>query len=304
MAQKVLITGGSGLVGKKLTQLLINKGFEVVWLSRKAGMTDGVQTFSWDLSKKTIDEKAFENINYIIHLAGSGIADENWTESRKKDIIDSRVDGTKLIYEYVKKLNVKLDAFITSSAVGFYGGDTGNELKDEVSTSGKDFLAQVCIAWENAALPFEELGIRTVYIRIGIVMAAEGGALPKLALPIKFGVGCYLSDGNQWMSWIHISDLCEIFSKGIEDNQMKGIYNAVAPNPVTNKVFTKILAKQLGRWVLPLYAPSFLFKIIFGEMAVVITGSSHVLCKRLSETDFTFQFRTLESALKDIFPSK
>jgi len=301
MAQKVLITGGSGLVGQSLSKLLIEKGYEVAWLSRKSGNSGKIKIFSWNLETQYIDEKAFENIDYIVHLAGAGIADERWTTARKKEIIDSRVESTKLILWYIKKQNIPLHAFVTSSAIGYYGGNTGNNLKNESSLAGKDFLAEVCQLWEAEAKAFEEIGIRTVCIRTGIVLDKQSGALPKLAMPLRFGVGSYLGDGNQWMSWIHFADLAQIYLKAIEDAHFSGAYNAVAPNPVTNKTFTNLLANQLKKWVLPLYVPKFLFKILLGEMALVVTGSSHVLCKRLSETDFKFQFRTLDEALADIY---
>ncbi len=301
MAQKVLITGGSGLVGKQLSKLLLEQGYEVAWISRTAGDTGKIKSYAWDLKNKHIDIKAFENVTSIIHLAGAGIADERWTDTRKKELIDSRVESTKLLLEYVEKLNIPLKAFISSSAIGYYGGNTGNEPKDEYSQPGHDFLAEVCKVWEDEAMKFEQNKVRTVCIRTGIVLNSAGGALPKLAIPIQFGIGTYLGDGNQWMSWIHLADVCHIYLKALEDENLQGVYNATAPNPVTNKTFTQILAKQLKKWVLPLYAPAFLFKILLGEMAVVVTGSSHVLCKRLSETDFVFKFRTLEEALKDIY---
>ncbi|MFN0048255.1 MAG: TIGR01777 family oxidoreductase [Cytophagales bacterium] len=301
MSQKVLITGGSGFIGQKLSALLLKKGFEVAWLSRNAGEKSNIKIYAWDLKKQHIDEKAFENVAYIVHLAGAGIADERWTDVRKKELIDSRIESTKLLLTYVQKLKIKPKAFVSSSAIGYYGGDAGNTVHDDFSNAGHDFLAAVCIKWEAEAQLFTNNAIRTVCVRTGIVLDRKNGALPKLALPINWGVGTYLGDGNQWMSWIHWADLCEIYAKAIEDEHFSGAYNAVAPNPATNKIFSETLAKQLNRWILPLYAPGFLFKIIFGEMGVVVTGSSHVLCKRLSETDFHFKFRTLEEALKDIY---
>jgi uncharacterized protein len=301
MAQKVLITGGSGLVGRRLSELLILKGFEVSWLSRNAGNAGEIKIYKWDLHTNFIDENAFKDIDHIIHLAGEGIADKKWSKERKKLIIESRVESTKLLFTYVAKLNVDLKSFVSTSAIGFYGGENGNNYLDEYSNAGKDFIAQVCQKWENEIFEFLELNIRTVCIRTGIVLDKKNGALPQLALPIKLGFGAYLGTGNQWMSWIHIDDLCEIFIKSVQDESFVGVYNGVASNPATNKVFSRAVAKQLKRWILPLYLPKFLFKILFGEMAIVVTGSSHVLCKRLSETDFQFQFRTLESALEDIY---
>ncbi len=297
MPQKVLITGGSGLIGKHLSQLLLNKGYEVVWLSRRANARATIKTYGWDVTEKYIDARAFEGVSHIIHLSGTGVADKPWTQARKIEIRDSRIEAAKLLYQYVERLNMPIKTFVSSSGIGYYGSDTGNELKNENSNAGNDFLAKICRDWEAEANKFEKLNAKVVIIRTGVVLSDKGGALPAMALPIKFGVGAYLGTGNQWMSWIHIDDICNIYVKAIEEEQLTGIYNAVAPNPVTNKEFTKLLAKHLNRWVLPFYIPRFVFKLMFGEMSVVVTGSSHVLCKRLSEYGFAFRFRVLKDAL-------
>lgn len=301
MPQKILITGGTGLVGTRLIDMLLKNGFSVNILSRGATTVAGCECFLWDVNKQYIDERAFENVSIIIHLAGAGIADKPWTEKRKSEIISSRVKSANLLYEYVQKLHLKIDVFISSSAIGYYGSNTGNIQHDENSPNGTDFLAQVCQLWENAAYDFKNIDSRVVCVRTGIVLDKDSGALPKMAFPVKYGFGAYLGYGSQWMSWIHVDDLCEIFLASIKDSTIAGPINAVAPNPVTNKEFTRLLGQALHRWVLPLYIPNLFFKIIFGEMAIVVTGSCYVKCKYLSDIGFVYKYRTLDTALQEIY---
>ena len=233
----ILVTGGTGLIGKHLCSLLLKKGHEVSILSRNTSSKPNV--FKWDINNNFIDENAIKNIDYIIHLAGAGIADKRWTSNRKQFLIDSRVATSNLLFAKIKELNPNLKGFIAASGIGYYGAITSEEIFDENSASGNDFLSSICVKWENASLQFNSLNIRTVIFRTGVVLTKKGGALEKIALPIKFGLGAALGTGKQYMPWIHINDLCNMYLESIENIELKGIYNAVAPEHCTNKSVSK-----------------------------------------------------------------
>ncbi len=296
----ILITGGTGMIGHRLTELLLAKGHKVSYLSRKKEKMPKVEVFQWDIQKGYIEEGALEAADYVVHLAGAGIADKRWTDERKKEIIDSRIQPIELINSYLQKNNIQLKGFISASAIGIYGGDTGDVRLDENSELGNDFLAECTKLWEIHAKKVTNTA-RIVSIRIGIVLSEKGGALPKLVQPIRLGFGAALGSGKQFMSWIHVDDLCEIFVKAIEDDTMQGPYNAVAPNPVTNQEMTSVAAQVLKK---PLWLPNvpiFALKLVFGEMGIVVTGGNFVLNKRLSkETDFQYKFINIKEALNNL----
>ncbi|MEA5457770.1 TIGR01777 family oxidoreductase [Arcicella sp. LKC2W] len=298
----VLITGGSGLVGTRLTEILIAKGFTVSHLSRKPSSANGkIQTFHWDIEKGIIDEKAIEEADYLVHLAGAGIADENWSEARKREIIESRTKSIQLITNKLKTIPHKIKSFVSASGIGFYGANTGDEHISEQHTAGIDFVADCCIQWEAAADEIQNLGIRTVKLRTGIVLSEKGGALPRIIQPVRWGVGAALGTGKQWQSWIHLDDLCELYVKSLTDNSMKGFYNAVAPNPVTNYDLTKLSAEVLKRPFWMPNVPAFALKLVFGEMASIVLGGNYVLNQRIKlETDFRYKFTDAKTALEDL----
>jgi uncharacterized protein len=301
----VLITGGSGLVGTRLTEILLERGFTVSHLTRKVEEKSiggkPVKTYLWDIKKGIIDEKSLLEADYLVHLAGAGIADENWSEERKKEIIDSRTKSIDLIVSKLKVLPNRLISFASASGIGYYGADTGNEHISEQYTPGNDFVADCCIQWEAAADKIEALGIRTVKLRTGIVLSEKGGALPRLTQPVRWGVGAALGTGKQWQSWIHLDDLCELFIKSLTDQQMTGAYNAVAPNPVTNHELTKISAQVLNRPFWMPNVPAFALKLVFGEMANVVLGGNYILNQRIKlETDFDYKFVDVRNALADL----
>lgn len=301
----VLITGGSGLVGTRLTEILLERGFTVSHLTRKVEKkTIGgkpVRTFLWDIKKEVIDEKAFLEADYLVHLAGAGIADENWSDERKNEIIDSRTKSINLIVSTLKTLPHRIISFASASGIGYYGADTGDEHISEQHTPGSDFVADCCIQWEAAADEIQALGIRTVKLRTGIVLSEKGGALPKLTQPVRWGVGAALGTGKQWQSWIHLDDLCEMYIKSLTDKQMTGAYNAVAPNPVTNYDLTKISAQVLSRPFWMPNVPEFTLKMVFGEMASIVLGGNYVLNQRIKqETDFDYKFVEVKGALEDL----
>ncbi|MBB6004940.1 TIGR01777 family oxidoreductase [Arcicella rosea] len=296
----VLITGGSGLVGTRLTQILIANGFTVSHLSRKPTNTTGkVKVYHWDIKNSIIDEKALLEADYLVHLAGAGIADEKWTDARKKEIIESRTKSLHLITESLKTLPHKIQALASASGIGFYGADTGDEIITEQHPSGNDFVADCCIQWEAVADEVEKLGIRTVKLRTGIVLSTKGGALPKILLPVRFGLGAALGTGKQYQSWIHIDDLCELFIQSLTDNTMSGVYNAVAPNPVSNFGLTITSAEILNKPFFMPNIPAWVLKMIFGEMANIVLGGNYVLNQRIaSETSFQYQYISVKKALE------
>jgi uncharacterized protein (TIGR01777 family) len=254
--KKVIITGGTGLVGQRLTTLLKHKGFEVNILCRNPKRPN---EFKWNIEREGyIDERVFEQASAIIHLAGAGVADKRWTEERKKEIIESRTKSARLLYKYLSGSKYPVASFISASAVGFYG-DRKSELLTEDSSNGSGFLAEVCKVWEEEAEKFSALNIAVSKVRIGIVLSKDGGALPKLDFPIKFGIGAYIGDGKQFVPWVHIDDLCNIFIHLLENN-LHDTYNGCAPDIKTNKEMSETIAEVLHRPFIPFPAPGFIFK--------------------------------------------
>ncbi len=300
MKQNVLITGGTGLIGTRLTEMLLEKGYEVSYLSRRNETIPNVKVYQWNPAKGELDHEALENADFLINLAGAGIADARWTAARKQEIIQSRTLGLSLIANRLQSRRFKLKAFVAASAIGFYGADTGDEHLDETHRSGLDFLAHVTRQWETASELVQNVGIRTVALRIGIVLSAKGGALPKIALPVRYGVGAPLASGQQWTSWIHIDDLCRLFIAGIENPDWSGTYNAVAPKPVTNAVLTRHIADVLKRPLWLPNVPAFILFLIYGELARVVLGGNYVVNQRLQLTNFKYQFENAENALKHL----
>jgi len=299
MANNILITGGSGLVGRSLTEKLLHKGHTVNWLSRSENLTGSIKQYRWDIEQSYIDEKAFESVDTIVHLAGAGIADKRWTTSRKKLIRDSRIKSLELLTNWITEKSLPIKNFISTSAVGIYG-DRGDELLFEDSSPEKNWLAQVCKDWEVAVDPLTEWGLRTAIVRIGIVLSTAGGALPKLLDPIKKGINPTLGSGNQFYSWIHLDDLTGIFTKIIEDDKLIGTYNAVAPNPATYNFLVKGLAEILNKKTFSPKVPEFFMKLGLGQMARIVLDSANVSAKKIMDKGYQFKFDSLNAALKDL----
>ncbi len=241
--ETILIAGGTGLIGKNLSRKLMEKGYNVALLSRKSSRGNPHSVYIWNPDKNEIEIEAIKSADYIINLAGAGIGDKRWTKKRRQLILDSRIKTTGLLFNKVQESGRQPKAFITASAIGYYGTITSEKLFSETDAPGKDFSAEVCRQWENAADRFEENGIRTVKLRTGIVLSKKDGALSRMTLPVRFGIGSALGSGRQYMPWIHIDDICNIYLKAIEDSNMTGAYNAVAPEHISNREFTRILAK-------------------------------------------------------------
>jgi uncharacterized protein (TIGR01777 family) len=296
-AKKILIAGGSGFTGKMLSEYFTANGLDVSILSRERGEKN---SFFWNPVKEEMDENALSGVSCVINLSGASIAGKRWTRKRKQEIINSRIQSTDFLYEKLKTVNHKVDTFISASGTGYYG-DHGSEWVDETSSAAGGFLSNCCRYWEESATKISTLGIRTVIFRIGIVLSNDGGALPKLALPIKLYAGSPLGNGKQFISWIHNTDFCSLFLKAIEDKNMNSIYNAVAPEPVTNKTFIKTLAETLKRPMFLPPVPSFLLQLVLGEMATALTSSERVSSKKITDAGFKFQFPQLDGALKNIY---
>ncbi len=298
--ETILITGASGLIGSHLTSLLKDKGYRVIHLSRKAGSRNGIVTFVWDLKKRMIDDDAVKQADHIIHLAGAGIADERWNDARKKEVIDSRTKSSELLFESIKRCNQHLKTFVAASAIGYYGAITNEKIHTETDLPATDFMGTTCKLWEESVDPIAQLGARTVKIRVGIVLAADGGALEKMMAPVRFGVGSPLGTGKQYMPWIHMDDMCGIFIKAIEDKQMHGIYNGVAPQHINNKELMQAIAKVMHRPFFFPNVPSVVLKVIFGEMAEMFLEGSRVSDEKILKAGYLFKHPGLNEALQNL----
>jgi uncharacterized protein len=301
---KVMITGGSGLVGSKLTKMLTNKGVEVVWLSRKAGVKAGINAYAWDYTKNYIDSNAFYGVTHIVHLAGAGVFDKRWSQTYKKELYESRVNATKLLVRTVAQYPA-IKTCVCASAIGIYGNSLDTAFLAEDAPVGTDFLATLTNDWELANEGFNEINIRTVKFRTGIVLAKEGGALPAITAPIRAYMGSPLASGKQIVSWIHIDDLCNMFVHALEDDTMKGVYNAVAPNPVSNKELTEQVAHILNKPMFLPHVPAFILKIVLGtKKSFSVTEGIAVSALKVQQQGFVFKFDTIHKALLHLLKSE
>ncbi len=299
--ETILITGASGLVGQYLTPLLQGSGYRVIHLSRTLPENAIVETFTWDVHKQEIDSRAINEADFIIHLAGAGIAEKSWTDARKKEIMGSRVESTQLLFKAISESKKRPNGFVCASAIGFYGSITTDKIYTETDEPGSDFVATTCKFWESAAETIVKLGIRVVKIRTGIVLSNDGGALPKMTRPVKFCLGSAFGTGNQYIPWIHVEDLCNIYLKAIKDSSMQGAYNAVAPEFITNAGFMRTVAKVLHRPLVLPAIPAFVLKFILGERATIVLDGSRVSCEKIKNTGYNFKFKALLPALTNLF---
>jgi len=297
---KVLITGGSGLIGKVLTQFLKDAGHDVAILTRKVNPKLKVKQYQWDPRVHEIDSEALFNVDCIIHLAGANIAEKRWTKKRWEEMYSSRVASAEFLFEKVKEDQIPLKSFISSSAIGWYGADTSEQVFTEEAACADDILGDLSLAWEAAADSFSDIGCSVSKVRTGIVLTHEGGALPKMMKPILFGMGSPIGSGMQYMPWIHMDDLCAIYKQLLEQKLPAGVYNGVSPEHVTNKDLTRLLAKVLQRPLWLPNVPSFVLSLIFGKMAVILLNGSRVSADKLIEKGFQFKYPKTLAALEDV----
>ena len=305
----ILITGGTGMVGRALTQLLLTKGHQVCILTRNTNRSNHphISYYQWDIQKGTIDPEAIGKADHIIHLAGAGVADKRWNNARKKEILDSRVQSGELLVHALKTIPNQVKSLVSASGIGWYGPDTANSLEKgfrEEAPADTDFLGETCRQWENAIAPVENNGIRLVILRLGIVLSNDGGAMIEFKKPVKFGIATILGTGKQIISWIHIKDLCHLFIQSMEETQFKGVYNAVAPETVTNKNLILTLAKKMkGSFYLAFQVPAFLLKLILGEMSIEILKSANVNSYKVQSAGFKHQYPNIDQALEELVKS-
>lgn len=288
------------MIGRYLTSRLLAEGFNVCHLSRKQDQFGKVRVFRWDPREDIIDPVILDGVDYIIHLAGANIGQKHWTRKRKQEIIASRVDSAKLLYKTVVENNIDIKAFVSSSATGYYGAVTSEHIFTEEDPPADDFLGTTCRLWEEAADMFETSGIRTVKIRTSMVLERSESALTKLMAPLKYGIFPVMGNGRQYMPWIHITDLCNIYLSALNNDNMKGAYNAVAPQHITYHELIQTLATAIDKKGIYPPVPSVLLHIILGEMADMILKGSRVSSRKIIETGYQFIFDNLDKALIDL----
>jgi uncharacterized protein (TIGR01777 family) len=296
MAPSIALTGSSGLIGSALTPVLAARGWAVRPLVRRAA---GAGEVRWDPAAGTLDLDVLRGVTAAVHLAGEPLAEGRWTEERKRRIRSSRVQGTRLLAESLARLEPRPGVLVSASAVGIYG-DRGDDLLDEASAPGSDFLAEVAREWEGATAPARDAGIRVVTLRFGVILSREGGALPRMVQPFLLGVGGPIGNGKQWMSWIAIDDAIRVTLTALQDPALHGPVNVVSPEPVRNAEFADTLGKVLHRPAL-VPAPAFALRLLFGEMAdAALLASQRVVPGKLEALQFPFQYRSLAHALRGI----
>ena len=299
---KVIITGSGGLVGRALVRSLLADGHSVTRLVRGGAQqfrAPGSAAVEWNPESGTIDAAALEGHDAAVHLAGEPVAEGRWDDEKKRRIMESRAKGTRVLADTLAGLNEKPRVLVSASATGFYG-DRGAEVLREESASGEGFLSEVCREWEKGTLAASQAGIRVVHLRIGFVLSAEGGGLPRMLTPFKMGVGGKVGSGRQYISWITLEDLVRVIRRAIEDEHLRGPVNAVAPGAVTNEEFTKALGHVLGRPTF-LPVPTFALRLAFGEVAdAVMLASTRVEPARLKEAGFDFRSTDIEGALRSV----
>jgi uncharacterized protein (TIGR01777 family) len=303
--QTVLITGGTGMVGTSLTQLLLSKDYQVIVLTRQPRVSKlpNLSYAVWDIAKGTIDPLAIGKADTIVHLAGAGVADKRWSKKRKQEIVDSRVMSGALLVKYLTEIPHQVKTVVAASAIGWYGPDTEQSLQNgftETDPVDAAFLGDTCNRWEDSVKPIETLGIRLVTLRIGIVLNKQGGALAEFIKPAQFGMATIFGNGKQMVSWIHHHDLCRMILFGIETASLKGVYNAVSPESTSNKDLIIAITKKLRGFYLPIPVPAFVLEIMLGEMSIEILKSAKVSSNKIQEADFKFDYPTLYSALNDL----
>ncbi|KPH15304.1 hypothetical protein AMQ68_03555 [Chryseobacterium sp. ERMR1:04] len=302
MKEVVLITGANGMVAQELSKML-EKEYTVRFLTRKKQRDND---YEWDIKKGTIDESAFENLSHIIHLAGANISEKRWTDERKKELISSRVDSAKLLLNTLRNKNIILKSFISASGINYYGTITTEKIYTEDDAAGNDFLSEVVVLWEKSADDFKEqkMAERVVKIRTAVVLSEKEGALKKMLPTINLGIGSPLGSGKQYMPWIHVKDICSIYEFALKNSQVEGAYNATSPQDTTNENLTKKIAEVVKKPLFMPNVPSFVLKLLFGELADALLEGSRASSQKIQEAGFQFKFPDLKAALEDLLDKK
>ncbi|HEY0677562.1 MAG TPA: TIGR01777 family oxidoreductase [Chitinophagaceae bacterium] len=313
----VLITGGTGMIGTALTKLLCEKGYDVIILTRnpkprtrnQKPETRNISYAKWDIKSQTIDIDAIKKADHIINLAGANVGEKRWTKKRKREIVESRTLTGSLIVKALKENSNNVRSVISPSGIGWYGEDTIASLKHggfaESEPAYDDFLGQTCVQWEQSIEPVKALGKRLVILRCGVVLSNEGGVIREFKKPLYAGVASILGNGKQIMSWIHIDDICRLYLFALENEEMNGIYNAVAHQPVSNKSFVLEFAKQMrGKYYLPVHVPAFVLKLVVGEMSIEVLKSATVSNEKVRHAGFKFLYPTIQAAFNQLTKSE
>jgi uncharacterized protein (TIGR01777 family) len=300
----VVITGGTGLVGTSLAKLLVSQGYTVSILSRNPAAhkspSPSIRYAAWNITDQTISEEAIRGAKFIIHLAGAGVADKRWTKRRKREIRESRVNSTELLLKALAKIPNQVEAVVSASAIGWYRETTAAK---SVETDPPDtgFLGETCRLWEEQIQPVTAMGKRLVILRSGIALSNEGGAFPEFKKPVRFGIAAILGSGRQIISWIHLDDLCRLYMEAMTNSQWTGVYNAVSPQPVTNKtLMTELGMRMKKNFYIPLQVPGFLVRMLLGEKSIEVLKSSNVSCEKIKQQGFQFIYPTLDAALRNL----
>lgn len=304
----VLISGGTGLIGTNLSRHLIERGYEIIILSRQKNKTfhhPKITHSFWNVEKQIIDAEVVQKADHIIHLAGAGVMDKKWTNDYKKMILESRTKSAELIINCLKEKPHQAKTFVSASAIGWYGEDTKPLVRKEgfieTDLPANDFLGETCLLWEASSESVSALGIRLVKLRTGIVLSSNGGLFKEYKSPLNFGLAPILQNGKQIVSWIHVDDLCRMYCEAIENNYLQGSFNAVAPEPVSQKTLILTLGQKLRhRFFIPIYVPAFILKLIFGKRSIEILKSATVSNKKIKAMGFTFLYPTIEAAIEEL----
>ena len=293
MRETILITGGNGLVARRFAEKY-SETYAFKFLTRKKSREN---EYEWNIETGYVDEKALEEVDYVLHLAGANVGEKRWSEKRKQEIVSSRVNSSRLLLSKLKNNNHSLKAYISASGVGYYGNFTTEKVFTEEDDVGSDFLAQLCGKWEDVAHAYSSISHRVLVFRFGVVLSSRGGALPKLQMPIKYGLGANLGSGKSYFPWIHIDDLCKMIHFSIQQQEMQGIYNAVSPEIITMGEVNKSIAQSMKRPFFLPSIPSCLVKLILGEMSSLLLTGNKISAEKILKTGFVFDHMTIEQAL-------
>jgi uncharacterized protein (TIGR01777 family) len=302
--ETILITGGTGLIGTTLSELLVAQGYKVVILTREPRQLTGenLSYATWDIKNGTIDKNAVAAADHIIHMAGAGVAEKRWTESRKKEIADSRVNSSRLLIKALEENPNKVQTVISASAIGWYGPDVspGTRAFVETDPASTDFLGETCRAWENSIQPVTAMGKRLVVLRTSIVLSKKGGAFPELTKTLKVGIASILGSGRQVVSWIHIDDICRLYLYALQNKNMQGVYNAATPAYITNKELVLKAAKKRNKPFIAVHVPEFALKLALGEMSTEVLKSTTVGDAKIRNAGFKFIYPEIDAALNQL----